>query len=136
MPIAIRVNRAEGVRYSVMSGDITGADLLEAYRPAVDALAGDGALKGLVDMRAVRTIDVTSAAIWELTQLLRRADGAAAPRRVAIVAPSDLSFGMARMFEALAATTGVTTVYHVVRDITEARVWLGLGPDRPRAAAE
>ena len=133
MPISISVKPTEGVRYTVMSGDITGAELLEAYRPAVDARAAHPSLNGLVDMRGVRRLDVTSAAIWELTQLLRRHEDTASERRrrVAIVAPSDFAFGMARMFEALAASGGATTTYHVFRDMAEARAWLGLAAEPP-----
>ena len=128
MSITVRDVEAEGVRYSVMSGNITGADLIEAYRPRPGA-RGDAPARGLVDMREVRTLDVTSSAIWELTQLLVRADPSAKPARVAIVARADFTFGMARMFEALAESAGVKTQYHVFRDMAEARAWLGLGPD-------
>src|SRR3712207_7474822 len=39
MPITTRDDETEGVRFSVMSGDVTGAELLEAYGPAA---AGPG----------------------------------------------------------------------------------------------
>lgn len=129
MSITVRDDNAEGVRYSVMSGHVTGADL-EAYRPRASARDGTAPPKGLVDMRAVRTLDVTASTIWELAQLLARAAATANPQRVAIVASADFTFGMARMFEALAESAGVDTTYRVFRDMAEARAWLGLAPEQ------
>lgn len=129
MPVTITTNAAERVRYTVISGDVTGAELVEAFGRAAAAPEYDPSVNGLVDMRGVERLDVASSAIWDLAQLLRRAERGVTSRRVAIVAPSDFVFGMARMFEALAATSGAKTTYHIFRDMAEARAWLGLAAD-------
>jgi len=135
MPIAITVNDAEGVRYSVFSGDVTGAELLQTYRRIYCASDVDPSLDGLVDMRAVRTLDVESASIWDLGRLLAGASAPGVPRRVALVAPTDFLFGTARMFEALASSQDRSTEYRAVRRMNEARAWVDLAPE-PGAAPE
>ena len=130
MPITVRVDTAAGVRYTAMSGDITGEQIVETFRPAIEARAPETGMNGLVDMRDVRTLDVSSGAVWELTRMLRAAEPPGIRRRVAIVASSDFVFGMARMFESLASSGGAATEYQVFRDIAEARGWLGLEAER------
>jgi len=132
MPITTRDDTTEGIRWSIMSGDVTGAELIDAYRPATGSHEQAPPL-GLVDMRDVRTLDVSSSAIWELTQLLGQAERGAKPRRVAIVACTDFTFGMARMFETLASNAGARTEYQVFRDMSRAREWLGLAPNGGRS---
>src|SRR5687767_14470506 len=53
MPITIRVSAAEGVRYSVLSGDIGDRELVAAFRRSFEASDFDPSLNGLVDLRAV-----------------------------------------------------------------------------------
>jgi hypothetical protein len=130
MPITITVNAAEHVRYSVLSGDVHDRELIEAFARSIDARDFDPTLDGLVDLRAVRNLDVTSDGIWRLAQTLHRADRSERARRVAIVASSDFLFGMARMAATLLATNALRTEYHAFRDMDEARAWLGL----PRAS--
>jgi hypothetical protein len=126
MPITITVNAVEGVRHSVLSGDIGDRELVDAYRRVIAAPDFDPTLNGLVDLRAVGQLSVTASGIWELSEVLRAADWPGAPRRVAIVASSDFHFGMARMVATLLSTGGLTTEYHAFREMREARDWLGL----------
>jgi hypothetical protein len=128
MPITIKVNAAERVRYSVLSGDVGDRELVTAFRRSYEASDFDPTLNGLVDLREVRKLDVTSSGIWELSQILRPADQGATSRRVALVASTDFQFGMARMVATLLSTGGLKTEYHAFRDIDEARTWLGLPP--------
>jgi hypothetical protein len=130
VPITITVNAAERLRYSVFSGDIGDRELIAAFRRSMESPDFDPTLNGLVDLRAVQRLDVTSSGIWELAQVLRVADRSRTARRVAIVAPSDFQFGMARMAATLLSTGGLATEYHAFRDMTEAREWLGLGTER------
>jgi hypothetical protein len=132
MPITIRVNAAERVRYSVLSGDIGDKELVTAFRRAFEASDFDPTLNGLVDLREVRKLDVTSNGIWQLAQILRPADQTAHGRRVALVASSDFQFGMARMVSTLLSAGGLTTEYQAFRDVTAARAWLGLAADEPQ----
>jgi hypothetical protein len=126
MPITIKVNAEERVRYSVLSGDVADRELVTAFRQSYEASDFDPTLNGLVDLREVRKLDVTSSGIWELAQVLRPADQAASTRRVGLVASTDFQFGMARMVATLLTTGGLKTEYQAFRDIGEARAWLGL----------
>lgn len=128
MPITIKVNAAERVRYSVLSGDVGDRELVTAFRRSFEASDFDPTLNGLVDLREVCKLDVTSSGIWELSQILRPADLAAISRRVALVASTEFQFGMARMVATLLSTGGLRTEYHAFRDMGEARAWLGLAP--------
>ena len=44
------------------------------------------------------------------------------PHRTAVVAPSDVDYGLSRMFQMLGRRPGLTL--HVFRDMTEAEAWL------------
>jgi hypothetical protein len=132
MPITITVNAAERVRYTVMSGDVGDRELVEAFRTAIAARDFDPRLNALVDLRAVRKLDVTSSGIWDLSQVLRAVDSLGSRRSVAIVASSDFHFGMARMVATLLSTGGLTTEYRAFRTMAEARAWLGLAPEGER----
>jgi SpoIIAA-like len=130
MPITVTVNAAERVRYSVVSGDVADKELIATFRRSIEAPDFDPSLNALVDLRAARTLDVTSNGIWELSRVLSAADRSGASRRVAIVASSDFQFGMARMAATLLSTGGaMTTEYMAFREMAEARRWLGLDPD-------
>jgi hypothetical protein len=134
VPITVAVDPEERVRYAVFSGEVTDRELVEAFRGSIDSPDFDPTLNGLVDLRAVRTLDVTSNGIWQLGQILGASDRAGPPRRVAIVASSDFQFGMARMAAALLSTGGRSTAYEAFRDMGVARAWLGLGPEREAPA--
>ena len=129
MPITIRVNAAERVRYSLLTGDIVDKDLITAFRRSYEASDFDPSLNGLVDLREVAKLEVTSNGIWQLAQILHPADQAGRGRRVALVASSDFQFGMARMVATLLSAGGLTTEYQAFRDMAEARAWLGLAPE-------
>ena len=47
--------------------------------------------------------------------------------KIAFVASSDAAFGMARMYQAFRA--GSQASFHVFREMSEAREWLGLSPE-------
>ncbi len=129
MPITITVNAAEGVRYSVFTGDVTDRELLAVFEHSVQSPEYDGKLNGLVDLRGAERLDTSSSGIWALAQMVGPHDRAAHARRVAIVAGTDFQFGMARMAASLLSTGGLSTEYHAFRDVGEARAWLGLARD-------
>ena len=129
MPITITVNTAERVRYSVMSGSVSDKELLDAYAQSLEAADFDPSLNGLVDARLVRQMDVTPAGLRRLADLIQRVDRFQLPTKVAIVAESDVAFGMARMYQSIRASGGAPSEHRVFREMAEARAWLGLGPE-------
>jgi hypothetical protein len=116
-----------------MSGVVRDDELLESYAVLRAAPDAERSLPGIIDLREVRKFDVTANVVRQIGDMLRDVEPAGVRRRVAIAAPTDVTFGMARMFEAFRAGGG--TDYAVFRDMSEARRWLGLdGADAEQVA--
>ena len=132
MPIDIRVDSSEGVRYSYVSGIVTDAEMIEAYERVVEDPAFDPALNVIADMTGVVRLEVTAAKVRELAERRgRNARLAAARPRVVIVAPTDVMFGIARIYESSGhAAVDSSRRYLVCRTMEEARAWLSL-PEQP-----
>ena len=139
MPIDIRVDSAERVRYSLCTGVVTDADMVGAYERVVDDPAFDPTLNVLADMRGVERVDVTPGGIRQVAERRARNERVLRGRpRVAVVVASDLVFGLARMYEAYRDPQGDQKDdgkrFLVCRTMEEARVWLGL--DEPPGSSE
>ena len=124
MTIEVNVDATEGVRYTVMSGVVRDAELLDSYAVLRAAPDAERSLPAIIDLREVRKFDVTATVVRQIGDMLRDVEPPGVRRRVAIAAPADVTFGMARMFEAFRHGGG--TEYAVFRDMREARRWLGL----------
>ena len=77
----------------------------------------------LIDLRAVTKFQVTTEEIRSLTNVTVFDQGV----RRAIVAPSDLSFGLARMYQSFAIDLGHEI--EVFRDFYAACEWLRISPE-------
>lgn len=95
----------------------------------------------LFDFRAAEDCTITSQAVRSAAKLveaararrLRRANEADAKPRIALLVPSDVAFGLGRMFGSLVAhLSGEVCVF---RDEVEARRWLHLEPEDDVAAS-
>ena len=125
MPIAFSVDADHRVRTAVFRDRVTDTELVDAYR-ALLASGYDPALDDLVDLTLVTDLDVSGAAVRRLADLFE--DGPAAPpTRLAIVAPRDHHFGLARMYQSLRAEAPEET--RIFRARADALAWLGLPPD-------
>lgn len=127
MPIDIRVDADERVRYSFVTGVVTDAEMMEAYERVVEDPDFDPTLDVIADMTGVVRLEVTANRVRELAE--RRARNAvlnAARPRVAIVAPADVMFGIARMYESSSHRDDGSRRYLVCRTMEEAREWLSL----------
>jgi hypothetical protein len=135
MPIDIRVDSAERVRYSLCTGVVTDADMVAAYERVVDDPAFDPTLNVLADTRGIERVEITAGNIRKLAE--RRARNERVLRgqaRVAVVVSSDVVFGLARMYEVYrdpqsaqeGDQEGDEKRYLVCRTMNEARQWLGL----------
>lgn len=80
----------------------------------------------LCDYRKVSQFDVSSLGMRGSAGLMTRIEGAGSSWKMAMVAPQDVVYGMARMYQAFRA--GSPEDVMVFREILEARHWLGL-PD-------
>jgi hypothetical protein len=117
------VTEGRGV-YLAGTGLLTGQEILDAktrFLRESDRLRG--LHYGLIDLTAVTELRVTRDDVLEFVQVDMQI-ALLVPRAlaVAIVAPSDLAFGIARMWEAFAEITRWNT--HVFRSRAEADPWL------------
>jgi hypothetical protein len=135
MPIDIRVDSTEHVRYSLVTGVVTDADMIEAYERVVEDPDFDPTLNVLADTRGIERVEITAGNIRKLAE--RRAQNERLVRgqaRVAVVVASDVVFGLARMYEAYRDQQGGAKPFLVCRTMEEARQWLAL-PGEPANAS-
>ena len=110
----------------VLSGLITDRDLFSAYEALYSDPEHRVGMDELADCRAVERLDVTTGGLVSLAAATARLlDGHAQTWRVAIVAPADVVFGTARMYESFRAESPEQV--QVFRDRREAEEWLGRG---------
>jgi hypothetical protein len=83
----------------------------------------------LIDLRELEATDVESASLRETASAFRGQDKTVYESRVAVVATSDVAFGLARMYQSFRGDS--TVEFEVFRDIAGARSWLGLDPEGP-----
>jgi len=78
----------------------------------------------LMDLSDASVDAVTSAVVARAAHIARAAPRGAGPARLAIVAPTDASYGLARMYELL--NDAAVLQVRVFRSLAEARGWLGI----------
>ena len=107
----------------VGSGVVTSAEIIEgARRVQSDESRARGLTHGLTDLTDVSELRVTTAELRLIVDASRKTAKLVPRGVVAIVAPKDHAFGMARMWELLIDEDGWTT--RVFRDRVEAEIWL------------
>lgn len=123
MPIQYQIDPARRRVYLTLSETITDGDLFAAYERLYADPAHRVGMDELTDCRAVERVEATTAGLVALAAATARMlDGAAQAWRVAIVAPSDVVFGMARMYEAFRSESPEQV--RVFRDRAAAEAWL------------
>ena len=81
-------------------------------------------VRGLVDTRGLGPLQVTAEGVRRCVRLAEATEDKWSGSRWAIVADSDVVFGMARMYSILRSDGSAET--EVFRDVEEARAWLGV----------
>ena len=122
MPLTFHVDRSDGVIRSRGTGALTMADLLEYFAGSRADPDYEASMHRVMDLREVTQLpssdDIRSLATFARTK---------APMdtaRMAIIASSDLAFGVSMMFKGF---VGYGERLIVVRDETEAMLWLTKG---------
>jgi hypothetical protein len=110
-----RIDTAARAVFIEYSGIVTNSDLA-AGATEYGPLAAEYMM--LVDLSKVEGFEVTTEGICSIGQR----SGGDRVNRCAVIAPTDLAFGLARMFQTYSANPGVA----VFRDAAGARLWLGL----------
>ena len=108
---------------NVGSGVVTSAEIIEGARTVQrDESRAKRLTHGLTDLTDVSELRVTTAELRLIVDASRKTAQLVPRGIVAIVAPRDHAFGMARMWELLIDEAGWTT--RVFRDRVEAELWL------------
>jgi hypothetical protein len=119
MPLTYRVDTEKRIVHSHGSGLLSASDLLDYFTATRADPDFQATMDRLMDLRAVTQLpsspDVRSLATF--ARLKAPVDGA----RMAIIAPTDLAFGVSMMFKAF---VGYGDRLLVVRDEAEALAWL------------
>jgi hypothetical protein len=119
MQVERRIDSAARVVTLTVSGNLDDAGLLELADELSVAPELEPDFSLLIDLRLAKGQDVTSAGVYRLVE--RSLVLSAASRR-AVVVPSNLGFGMARMYELLRDGRGGSP--RVFRDYDEALCWV------------
>jgi len=123
MGIHYRIDEESKLVLAAVVGRVTNADVLEYAKRRLDEPDHLRASHEVMDLRAIALDSpVTSEGVRRLAQFWGDRSGKIAGGRLAIIAPSDLSFGMSRMYEAL-RDDGPDSI-RVFREPLEALRWL------------
>jgi len=122
LPITYRIDTKNKIVYTTASGELTDDHLLEHKQKLIQDPLFQPGMKELSDARTVTELKVTNAGIVKFAKQDEADSGLLDGYRLAIVVDSDLTFGMARMYEAL--TKESLPGLRVFRDLGEAQQWL------------
>jgi hypothetical protein len=104
----------------VYSGVVTDSDL----RTGINEYGRLGSnYTVLVDLTTVERIDASAEALRELARV---ASGRRARKRCAVIAPTPVTFGMARMYQVFCLNETGDSEVGVFSDAAAARMWMGL----------
>jgi len=110
-------------RVATFTGTLTDEELFGAYGALLEMPDYDYGADDLVDFRTVTRMDVTSEGLRRLMALFAEADELGNRARLAIIAPRDVTYGVARMYQ-LMRGDDVPEEIAVFRDYDEGVRWL------------
>lgn len=122
MQVGRQVNTVDRIVVLSVSGEIGDQDLLNLAMEVENAPDVEPDFSLLVDLRGADGRNVTSAGVRALA---KRPFALSPASRRGIVVPSELGYGMARMYEALRDAQG--GAIRVFRDYEEAERWVTTG---------
>lgn len=125
MPITYRLKPDEKLVILVHRGIVADDEFLSFYSTLYEDTRFDKSFNLLVDLRRTESASRSSDALSEFAEFIRNQfSGAAVRPKVAVVAPRDISFGLARMYEAI--SSDIPVEFTVFRSIEAAISWLDL----------
>ncbi len=125
MSMSCRIDPELGIVYTTLIGKVSTPEVIETLRRVIDSPDYRPGLDGLVDLRESRHAP-KSDEIREVASIMVNHHEQIGHSRSALVVASDLGYGLARMYQAIAEGSSIET--HIFRDMDEARHWLGLPP--------
>jgi hypothetical protein len=102
-------------------GNVTAEDQVASAGEFAELFRAGPIPYAIVDYRSVQKFEPKRG---DIQRIADRLHGAARATRIAVIAPRDLIYGMARMFD-LSLPDGSPWIIHVVRSVDEALAWLG-----------
>jgi len=114
-------------RVAEFAGVIGDRDLLGAFAAMLSAPDYDQTLDDLVDLSRVTQMLVTSAGLQRLIALYDERSAQGAATRSAIIAPTDVLYGVSRMFQAMRGEQTFDEL-EVFRSRDGAVAWFDVGP--------
>ncbi len=131
MPVEYTYDEKENYVYTKASGVLTDDDL----KGFADALAKDSrirpGLRELVDCRAVDSMKGSMDIFGYIIHLNIENREKYTGKRIAIVAPRELLFGLSKYFEVISHIDNAPFRIEVFRTISEAKEWLGIQEHKP-----
>jgi hypothetical protein len=127
MSIEYCINHDQRLVLAVARGTVSDQDIFE-YQRTVWSRSDVAGYNELMDMSEVtHIVPPPLARIREMALLAARMDAASTASKFAIVAPGDLAYGLARMYQAYRnLESSGTKQVGVFRALTDARAFLGL----------
>ena len=110
-------------RAATFRGPITDRELIDAYSTLLADPAYDAALDDFIDLRHVTHMGVTSAGLHRLIGMYDERDSPGFVTRAAILAPTDVLYGVSRMFQTMRGE-GHPDELEVFRTLDESLGWL------------
>ena len=113
-------------RVVTFRGPITDRELLEAYGLLLGDPAYDASMDDFIDLREVTHMGVTSSGLHRLITMFEARDSPGFPTRSAILAPTDVLYGVSRMFQTMRGDEHPDEI-EVFRSLDETLGWLARG---------
>ena len=119
MPVHYRIDRERHFVLTRGVGTLTDEDVLGHQRELRAEAGFESDMNQLIDLSQTERFELAAGTLRQIVAMNPFGKGS----RRALVSPSDLAFGMSRMFEAF--SDGSEQEVRVFRDMAEAREWLG-----------
>ena len=124
MPGFYQIDEDNGLIQIIAEGKLIDSELLDMSHQLFCDKTFSMGFNQLIDLRKVTSFCVTTVGIEQLIAHERHRIGGNPCGRLAIVAPSNISFGTARMYQSLSSNK--TFTIQVFRNMGKANEWLGL----------
>ncbi len=125
MPILHTINEQLGIVLSSWVGQISDSELLPSYQQLYENELWKPGFHEIVDLRDADMSSVSSEGLDRLASMVKRYTiGKCDEFKTAVVAPDDLHFGIARIYEVHSSES--PEIVMVFRDLNRAFEWLGI----------
>lgn len=128
MPIRSYARPEYNLRIVVQTGQTTDSEFIAFYESLYANGQSEPPMNLLVDLRQADSTSRSSDALFQVAEFIQdKIPSSSTRQKVAVVAPNDVSFGLARMCESFADP--VPWDFVVYRDMKEALAWLDAPED-------